>query len=123
MPKCLTLNLKLNNLCLGLYISVLEILYKLLSSDLTVVVSFSCPWPKDITIVLLRKLPSIISLSKGIDAALDPAPHIITPVQIISWASKNSFPSIYSILFFSFFFIMIHVYKLKCNAVASIGNY
>lgn len=32
--------------------------------------------------------PVIISLSKGIEAALDPVPHIITPTQMIHWASK-----------------------------------
>lgn len=32
--------------------------------------------------------PIIISLSKGIEAALDPVPHIITPTRMISRASK-----------------------------------
>lgn len=31
--------------------------------------------------------PVIISLSKGIEAALDPVPHIITPTQMIHWAT------------------------------------
>ena len=34
-------------------------------------------------------VPIIISLSKGIEAALDPVPHIITPTQMINRASKN----------------------------------
>lgn len=34
--------------------------------------------------------PIIISLSKGIEAALDPVPHIITPTQMISRASKQA---------------------------------
>lgn len=32
--------------------------------------------------------PIIVSLSKGIEAALDPVPHIITPTQMINRASK-----------------------------------
>ena len=35
--------------------------------------------------------PIIVSLSKGIEAALDPVPHIITPTQMISRASKDFF--------------------------------
>ena len=34
--------------------------------------------------------PIIISLSKGIEAALEPVPHIITPTQMINRASKVS---------------------------------
>lgn len=41
--------------------------------------------------------PIIISLSKGIEAALDPVPHIITPTQMISRASKH-----FQYLFFLF---------------------
>lgn len=33
-------------------------------------------------------VPIIISLAKGIEAELDPAPHIITPTQMINRASK-----------------------------------
>lgn len=35
-------------------------------------------------------MPIIISLAKGIQAAFDPVPHIITPTQMISRASMNS---------------------------------
>jgi len=41
-------------------------------------------WKERITV------PIIISLAKGIEAALDPVPHIITPTQMIKRASKNS---------------------------------
>lgn len=34
-------------------------------------------------------MPIIVSLSKGIEAALDPVPHIITPTQMIHRASKH----------------------------------
>lgn len=34
-------------------------------------------------------MPIIISLAKGIEAALDPEPHIITPTQMINRASKS----------------------------------
>lgn len=36
-------------------------------------------------------VPIIISLSKGIEAALHPVPHIITPTQMIHRASENFF--------------------------------
>lgn len=39
-------------------------------------------WKERITV------PIIISLSKGIEAALNPVPHIITPTQMINRASK-----------------------------------
>ena len=42
-------------------------------------------WKERITV------PIIISLSKGIEAALNPVPHIITPTLMINRASKNSF--------------------------------
>lgn len=41
-------------------------------------------WKERITV------PIIISLAKGIEAALDPVPHIITPTQMIKRASKIS---------------------------------
>ena len=36
-------------------------------------------------------VPIIISLSKGIEAALHPVPHIITPTQMIHRACENFF--------------------------------
>jgi len=36
-------------------------------------------------------VPVIISLSKGIEAALEPVPHIVTPTKMIHQASKNFF--------------------------------
>lgn len=45
-------------------------------------------------------VPIIISLSKGIEAALHPVPHIVTPTQMIHRASENiSLP----LSFFTFF--------------------
>lgn len=41
-------------------------------------------WKERITV------PIIISLAKGIEAALEPVPHIITPTQMINRASKSS---------------------------------
>lgn len=56
--------------------------------------------------------PIIISLSKGIEAALDPVPHIITPTQMINWASKtSSFVLLHHV--FQFLSIKIPVYKMK----------
>jgi hypothetical protein len=34
-------------------------------------------------------VPVIISLAKGIEAALEPVPHIITPTKMIHQASKS----------------------------------
>lgn len=42
-------------------------------------------------------VPIVISLAKGIEAALHPVPHIITPTQMIHRASK--FSSLYSLMF------------------------
>ena len=36
--------------------------------------------------------PIIISLAKGIEAALEPVPHLVTPTQMIRRASKSSLP-------------------------------
>ena len=44
-------------------------------------------WKERITV------PIIISLSKGIEAALEPVPHIITPTKMINQASKKSLSS------------------------------
>lgn len=46
-------------------------------------------WKERITV------PIIISLSKGIEAALEPLPHIITPTQMINRASKGLCFTIY----------------------------
>lgn len=50
-------------------------------------------WKERITV------PIIISLSKGIEAALQPLPHIITPTQMINRASKFFFSFFFSIAF------------------------
>jgi len=43
-------------------------------------------------------MPVIISLAKGIEAALDPEPRIVTPTQMINRASKVSFLFIYGVI-------------------------
>lgn len=37
-----------------------------------------------------RTMPIIVSLAKGVETALDPHPHILTPTQMIVDMSKNS---------------------------------
>lgn len=41
-------------------------------------------------------MPIIISLAKGIEAELDPVPHIITPTRMIIRASKHLPPSLFA---------------------------
>lgn len=55
--------------------------------------------------------PVIISLSKGIEAALDPVPHIITPTQMIHWASKFFFFLLITWVLFSSFLYHLHSFS------------
>lgn len=67
-------------------------------------------------------VPIIISLAKGIEAALDPVPHIITPTKMINQASKTHYSTLIPLLFFFFFALMnwsygfgVFVGRLTCN--------
>lgn len=58
-------------------------------------------WKERITV------PIIISLAKGIEAALQPVPHIITPTLMINRASKIFLPSLAFHMFCSHIFMCI----------------
>lgn len=57
--------------------------------------------------------PVIISLSKGVEAALDPEPHIVTPTLMIHQASMLFFLNItFSSIKETYFIFLIYLFQL-----------